>query len=1244
MTEFNFYPVFVADQVLTADHLNEIVNYLDEQDRLTRNKLIGIGIVCGLELKVSDAEIQITKGCGVTSEGYLIVQDQVALTYYRPYTLPADFYPKYKPVYEPWHMWELVTTEQSLEFEDVEAIKEHKAFMRDKIVVLLLEMKETPLKNCIDTDCDDKGEKIQFAVKPILVSKRDIDAFLKSVAEHVVDEPNLFEDAKMHEIELKRFNVPVTQLTSTDVLLNAFLQLVDDTTLKRLSEVLNYCYVHYKPILFEETSNPFNGVFETLKNRLAAIKTYNPFFIQYYYDWIDDIIKAYYEFKSKVFDVQMMCCPEENLFPLHLMLGEATKSTSAEVKTKYRNYFIYSPLFNQQKELLAEVQLLFRRMKLLIQNYGVPNANTLPNALVKITPSKYLDRPLSDRCIPYYYNPTTLYKSWSWSKTRKGNARYNLSYNANQYNSSDAVVNPLKYDIERFNFFRVEGHIGKTYTQALSNVIGQRNQYNLPFEVVALSTATVARYMAHDDKECLFKDLDSLYQVILAELICRFGDVACMIADVPYTFQFLSTVGMMETVGNVSGALFNAAAESEHIHANVASEAMFSNLSSSLLAVNLATITAVSYKKGDFIRKHCAIKKGSVGEVYLNLIAKGHSFIKPAPTAEINLNTVYAHLFYFIDCVENIMGASWPYELKDFVPATFTSRFSAVTEESRFIATNTGAILKAADKLNLEDVLRRFPALIHTCFDERFEALKKEYQKRQAELQALVNFMNYFKKHPGMEHKAGVPKGGTFILVYHETPPRKPIRFNADLLASANVPGALSIAENVKVKAASMVNLEGLLSEASVKDPELLKRFHLALTKFVDTCNDMDDNTKDEITDVLINIPTLNLPSKFNIPEYAVVADFYLPYLCCSDCAPITYILPKEPVGVLSIGIQPTEFCNDDDKAYPVTASPEGGSLSASAGGVESGKLEFRPKGLKAGVNKLTYTVPDGRSTSVDVKIVEAFRTDFKFEIQPDGITVKFYLGTSGQKATWNFGDGVIITTDEKELTHTYQFGEDEKQFTVKLTAPNGPCIATAEQTFTLKKPLKAEFGIIPRLFCYFDKTSYSFNTSPTPKSIKEIKNDDKLIISRDASSGAISFIPANQKLTDSKDFTLNYQSIPLGIRIVVPNANFFMKLSRIQNGNDVDVILHIEAKQTDADAYKWIVKVRDRELSFSNKAEDISYRHTEISLEDELLVALAVRYNIPGVRCQDSREFVITREIFKRFLDKDQFDNDVKI
>src|ERR1700679_1819 len=87
------YIVFEPDQVLTNDHLNESFNYLDHQNRWTRNKLIGIGIACGLEIVINNTGIEITKGCGVTSQGYLIVQHKEEYTYYMKYSpiaIPKD--------------------------------------------------------------------------------------------------------------------------------------------------------------------------------------------------------------------------------------------------------------------------------------------------------------------------------------------------------------------------------------------------------------------------------------------------------------------------------------------------------------------------------------------------------------------------------------------------------------------------------------------------------------------------------------------------------------------------------------------------------------------------------------------------------------------------------------------------------------------------------------------------------------------------------------------------------------------------------------------------------------------------------------------------------------------------------------------------------------------------------------------------------------------------------------------------
>src|SRR5262245_39986219 len=108
------YPVFEANQVLTNAHLNDLFEYLDEQTRLTRSNLIGIGIACGLEVAFeAPGTVHLSKGCGVTSQGYLIVEPtDLDLAFVRSYKLPIEC--GYPPFIEPganpavqFDLWEL---------------------------------------------------------------------------------------------------------------------------------------------------------------------------------------------------------------------------------------------------------------------------------------------------------------------------------------------------------------------------------------------------------------------------------------------------------------------------------------------------------------------------------------------------------------------------------------------------------------------------------------------------------------------------------------------------------------------------------------------------------------------------------------------------------------------------------------------------------------------------------------------------------------------------------------------------------------------------------------------------------------------------------------------------------------------------------------------------------------------------------------------------------------------------------
>jgi len=67
MTATTFYPEFVPNQILTNTQLNQLRDHLDQEDRLTRKRLTGTGIICGFNWKVVTSTapvIQSVKGTG----------------------------------------------------------------------------------------------------------------------------------------------------------------------------------------------------------------------------------------------------------------------------------------------------------------------------------------------------------------------------------------------------------------------------------------------------------------------------------------------------------------------------------------------------------------------------------------------------------------------------------------------------------------------------------------------------------------------------------------------------------------------------------------------------------------------------------------------------------------------------------------------------------------------------------------------------------------------------------------------------------------------------------------------------------------------------------------------------------------------------------------------------------------------------------------------------------------------------
>lgn len=1148
MIPINDYPEFVAAQVLTADHLNEMFNYQDEQNRLTRSYLIGIGIVCGLDAYYTSTEIVITKGVGVTSLGYLIQFDGGSHTYARSYQLPDDIEPDIvRPYYNGFTMWKLFTPAIG----DPVLLNDHalkdSAFLQDKVVVLFLEWTITDLKDCTTDNCDDKGKLATFTIQPLLMLQKDLSKFKYGGFE--------IAKASLPDIVLKRYNIPFKPLKSATEIINAFYALTDATTLKNISEAYSNAYNTFKPMLSTETTDPFSNMLTTLNAQLNDIKVNRAVLTEYYYDFIDDLVKAYDEFREKGNSLLIECCPDGNLFPFHLALTEALIDSRSNISA-YRNYFIHSPVFGMQKSLGAELQLLFNRMKLLLTSFALPDIQA-EEQLIKITPSKYGDYYLSQRAVPFYYATSPLVSSWSYDKTSKGKASRNLSYNANLYSTDDVIINPLNYEIEPNNFFRIEGHVGKQVDEALTDIVSQKQKFSLPIDVVAINTLVGSGEIDAANAKCHFSDLESLYNILTAQLLCMLHKPVCFLSKLHYfdlsrpspVFKPILASGEVDT-GDSPGAKepgfnspgFISAPGFEEINQAISYPPGYMPINQSF--IDQAKMMS-PYIKGTFLKHFCDPKPvgeiKSVGQVYLETIQKNPgAYPRPvgfdaAVLRDISalVNMEYAHFFYFIDCVEELIATILPKYLRDFDLAAFLSRYSLLFQEAQAFGLILVAIkayfqaLKEPPQTGLEIFIRtavidflinEMEMVTHLCMDEKIEALVNEYRKRINDINLENIFSNYSTHHPGLDHKAGVPKGGTFIMVYQQRPDTQ---LGISTTSSFNLPlQSINKAEDLRT-----------IDNNETTGGQVNATVQAQSSSLMSACTEMAVLNKDlltaqefaTLTNLLIKINTTEgtTINEYNIKEGVVFADFYLPYMCCSDCAPISYIIQdntipeRKPVIALSRDV----VCNTNTEPLKITVHPAGGVLSlTSALKINDTTYQVAISDLPVGDTTITYTA-NGQSVSAKVTILVAAEASFTHQPiagKPGAVQFKSNAQGAGLGHLWNFGDpgsGTGNTSFIAEPVHEYLFDAGSAQFNVTHTVTvNDICRNSALEKITVIHEQLPSIELSGHSVC--------------------VNASEPLIITVHPAGGTISL--ATAKKINEATYQVEIKDLPLGDTIIV--------------------------------------------------------------------------------------------------------------
>ncbi len=1091
---YDDYPVFEANQVLTSGHLNDLFNYLDEQERLTRANLVGIGIVCGLEVVVgtgANPVIHLSKGSGNTSEGYLIVeQEDVDLVAYRSYQLPPDLaYPtlfKDTAKNEPYAMWELFTAGEPA------TTPLDAAFLNDKAMVLFLELNKQPLRNCSPNNCDDKGADVTATVRRLLIQRSDLDAIIASshglsAGLTASDLDNALQQRlNLSDLRLPRFDVPSSTLATTNDVLAAFLNVFRAGKMAaQTGKALSAAYAAFQPVLQDDyQSDPFAnfganfGFLDTSPSTADQVR-----FLQYYYDLFGDLICAYDEFRWKGAELVCACCPDDALFPRHLMLG-ALNPPAGVSAGMYRQAFMASPAVSRCAEDVKELKQLFRRLVEMVAQFT--NTPPLPKSDIKstldlqirVTPSVLGDVPLSARAIPYYYRENgtpPLYQIWNPEKARRHRANQNLSYRSDEYSppAPAFVTTPLGYDLLPYDFLRVEGHLGKDYQHVMTTLLTLKEQYRLPIEVIALRSGAYDENMPVDlsKENCRFEDLEALFEALREELLSTLCEGIGYFYDLPVADSKLAGGQPKLPLLQEYAPNYNYPAASV----------------GAWYEAHLAGLQSRPYIDVD----QNNIDKNAVITVYCQLFAG-----TDAPPAANQPEVVCV---YYLSKLAEIV----PEKIDALAYADFENKYQDLMALVRYFRSDEKNSISADFKqfIPQDDLIDHFDEVLFSCKLDPIRATHDEYLRRLGEVRKRQFFSQFLQDNPGIQHRAGVPLGGTFIIVYHQNPapasaaPANPAvsNFGGFRIARVNPLASNTAAANPGVIRSGVANLAAarpaiaspaMAPRAGTPNPAPSIRAPALPSSPVNTAAAMPVGASPQLSNAisritsnyalasnadvqnLINsigghlggIATFPVSSPTDeasgiisdtvdgLADGTVVADFYLPYLCTSACAGIRFELPKIlPAFTAQAG------CTDAaSKQAQVTLTPRGGTqpYGVSIDGQSYAPLSG-PVMLGQGVH--TLKIMDAEGVESDQKTITVAAPlaigNPVYQCSPDFTTFKATVQISGGTPPY-----VIQGTTVAGTGYTTDVIKSGDKVTVAVEDSN-QCSASVDLTYTCVKP-----------------------------------------------------------------------------------------------------------------------------------------------------------------------------------------------
>ena len=814
------YPIFETGQVLSASHLNDLADYLEEQDRLTRNKLIGIGIACGLEVDFDAAEneVRVTSGCAVTSQGYLLVHEEQRYDRARPYTLPVPSleeapdtlfdgapYPFFHDANgKQIEIWELLTVDFEPSPSEPTPTAVDAAFVADRVALLFLETNLESLKNCDINDCGDRGSEIEFTPRMLLVSRADAQAMLDreaEIAKRPVDRHN-HPGYPLEELRVEKLRLAANDVDGYPAFVLRILEIAVAFG-PAVSDALGKSYEAFRYLLEDGypegdfSGGPFSdpGYFSRVVSQLAR----NLVMCPYFYGYMTDVADSYNEFLRAAIALDTECCPDENRFPLHVLLGEVRARPTAFAgdpgepgfdplsanadfapsvrPLRFRHHFVPSPIHGEKRKELERVRSLHYRTYLLAYRF---TTDGLLDRDIRITPSREDDVPLSDTAIPFYYalgeDPAADDLVRNWSYTATVNDRLDHVYS---HAYIDEAAHPLAQRMGDHRLYRIEGAIGKGLGAALRSILEQKRSLGLSFGV---EPVYVGLAMAGDERsESVDREArEAARQVLAKMLVCRMRDLDVVFLVMMATlFQYLVAIITLlsrTNTGVVAGVVEEEPAVTTGPASRFPAELQLLRDTSGML---LREYRSKPYTKGAVTTRVATENdpQKAIGMVYeevksgstsANLFDRTRAFIRRAgfDQADEVTQRIYPAVS-LLDKAEDLVETVSVSSLAEFDFKTFEQRYDAFVQAfDTYLEEEAPAARTKAQRAVRDELQRTYGAIAATTPQAVLSGLTNQLNDRMAALFSELALSGYTRRHPGAEHRAGVPEGGTLVLLY----------------------------------------------------------------------------------------------------------------------------------------------------------------------------------------------------------------------------------------------------------------------------------------------------------------------------------------------------------------------------------------------------------------------------------------------------------------------------------------------